>query len=119
MITERNFKAVLIGHDVDFNVLFFYVSDSKRICNLLLGDKLVSIGMTCRVLIIGNDSQTHTWDDWFRFDETDIEYRGIDLTWWCNHKPVLQELVHLIETQTSKTDPVSKPANCRPDICPQ
>lgn len=64
---------------------------------------------------LGNSlmSRRHPWDDWFRFDETDISLRGINVDWWRRYKPALQDMAKLIESK------FPGPVGCRPDICSQ
>tara|TARA_R110002095_G_scaffold4257_3_gene11525 strand:- start:2063 stop:2413 length:351 start_codon:yes stop_codon:yes gene_type:complete len=116
MITEQEVIGILEKHAVRYFITLFGRVGNSQYCSMLLDGQLVTLNTTLKMMLIGPAGSKHlslTWDDWFRFDETDIEYRGVDLEWWKKHKPVLQELVQLIESNVTRG-----PSNCRPDVCP-
>lgn len=106
MITRQDIEHLLIRHGVNFSFWHWEESRPSRICSLLMSGVPVTFTVdNTSVSLVGHAGRAYpelTWQDWFRFDETDIEYRGLDLTWWCNHKPALQELVQLIEDRAQE-----------------
>lgn len=116
MVTKEDIADLMDRNEVRYSFQNWVDGEPSRVCSLLVGGVLITFTVdNSSVGLIGYTGRCYpqlTWQDWFRFDETDIEYRGIDLTWWCNHKPALQELVALIESKAE-----AGPVNCRPDVC--
>ena len=106
MITRQDIENLLIQRGVEFTFMHWEEGTPSRICSVLLGGVLVTFTVdNSSIALIGDPGRTCpqlTWEDWFRFDETDVEFRGLNLTWWCNHKPVLQELVQLIDSHAKQ-----------------
>lgn len=40
-----------------------------------------------------------SWEKLFTMDYSDIQYRGIDLTWWKSHKPLLEMIAAILDVE--------------------
>ncbi|MCA9016339.1 MAG: hypothetical protein KDA77_13485 [Planctomycetaceae bacterium] len=111
MITNQSAAQVLDRHGLEYTLCREDLV-SKTICIWSEG-YFISLHAAFKKMGIGGRGHAapEYWDNWFRFDETDIEFRKIELDWWKKHKPALQELVQLLEAATPG------PVNCMPDIC--
>lgn len=91
MLTESEINQVVVEHGGN-NRLFSW--GQNRFCVYLGVNQVHFLVESQSLEIFGN---VDSWENWLRFDETDLEFRGIPVVWWERHKPLIQLIAQAIE----------------------